>query len=810
MAVRVFVEAGLTWLKRPRILYWLRAAALALIAIEGVRIYARYVDVVYPIRDWLAWPLLSLWGYTALLNLAFFSLGNFILRRLLGERDLPVLESNVTSAALGVFAFTWLMYAAGALGWYGATFALVAPCALIALGAADLRALWQQHRQRATAAGAPTVPTLLLWGFGAALTGVIYLGLLTPEAVNYDATWCHLTIAQDYAREGRIVPFPADYSKNVPQLASLLHTWDFSVPGLTHPALRWMLVLHQEFALLLWTLASISAAVRRMAGTQAVGGAWAAFYLFPMIFVYDHNLGGAADHVLAFFTLPCMLAMTRLLEQLSWRRAVPLVVCMAGGLLTKYQAAFWVVPMLAFVAINLALRAFSAFRARTFRATGTTILKVGLTIAVGIPVLIAPHFIKNWVFYRNPTYPFMQDVFTSTRPTVKDAVFLFTNMFTDLNWVPKGTVFEKLREAAGLTLTFSFEPHYSFSKNFPAFGSLFTLLLPAVLVIPGRRAKLPYVFVGVGALFLWAYVFHIDRNLQIFSPILIAATAGILLEIWRLGWAQRFAIAPIVAFQLIWGADAYFYSAQERIRSALDLISSGYAGSATRRFRNYRAAYTALGRAMPPDATVLFHSAHPTLGIDRRVLLDWSGFQGLIGYSEVHTARELHEKYRRLGITHVLYIRGLMPAPSIQEEVLFQTYAEYMGEPLLNAGGHTLWRIPSEPPAVEPSYSVLTLGLYGYGSGVFPIEQLWTNEHINPTKRTPYARPPVAAPTTAAELDALDVAAVVVGAGASLNPAQQEFLASHFTSVISYPNQQTIYLPKAEPVAPTRSKRHAR
>ncbi|MFO0658731.1 MAG: hypothetical protein U0165_02700 [Polyangiaceae bacterium] len=28
-----------------------------------------------------------------------------------------------------------------------------------------------------------------------------------------------------------------------------------------------------------------------------------------------------------------------------------------------------------------------------------------------------------------------------------------------------------------------FEPHYSFSKNFPTFGSLFTLLMPIVLML---------------------------------------------------------------------------------------------------------------------------------------------------------------------------------------------------------------------------------------------------------------------------------------------------------------------------------------
>jgi hypothetical protein len=794
MGVRLLFGAGPAWLRKPRVLHWLRIAALAVIAVSGVWIYAGYVDTTYPIRHWLAWPLLTLCGYTALLNLAYFSLGNLILRRFLGERELPLLESNVTSAALGVFAFTMLMYVAGAFGWYGPTFSILLPVAMIAVGAVDLRELWQQHRSAAIEPVAPTLPTLLLWAFGAFLTGILYLGLLTPDSLNYDATWSHLTVAQDYAREGRIVPFPADYNKNVPQLASILHTWDFSVPGLSHPALRWMLVLHQEFALLLWTLAGVSAAVRRMSGARA-GGAWAAFYLFPMIFVYDHNLGGAADHVAAFFTLPAMMAIVRLQEQLSWRRAAPLAAFMASGLLTKYQSTFWVVPMLAYVGIHLLWKAWSAYRVGALRSALPGILQVGLVLALGVPLLTAPHFLKNWLFFRNPAYPFLQQVFTSTQPTVKDAAFLFTHTFTDLNWVPKGTLFEKLKESVGLVLTFSFEPHYSFTKNFPAFGSLFTLLLPAMLLVPRRAAKLPYVVVSLGALFLWGYVFHIDRNLQIFSPILIACTVAILHEVWRLGWAGRLAIAPVVIFQLIWGGDAYFYSSRDRIRSAIDLISSGYAGNAERRFDGFRSTYTTLGKAMPKDATLLFHSAHPTLGIDRRVYFDWAGFQGLISYDRVRNQRDMYDLYKKLGITHILYIRGQMPAASIQEEITFQRLTEWMGAPIENVGGHHLWEIPASPPPAEPAYRVLTLGLYGYGTGIFPIEQLSTNEHIRPDRRV-YARPPAPAPSTMEDLEASQIDAVVVGAGATLNAAQNKFLDRHFRSVISYPNQQTIYLPK--------------
>ncbi len=789
------IAAPLAWLRRPFARNLVTGVGMLTISVVGIAVYATYVAPLYPVKDWLAWPLLTIWGYVGLANLAWFVAGNWLMTRVLGLRDRPVVEHAVTSCALGVVVFTELMYLLGAVGWYTPTIAVLMPGVLIVVGLREL--IWFARRcqrnalDRAPASGA----SFLLWAIGGALTFIIYLGVLSPDSVNYDASWCHLTIAQDYAREGRIVPFPGDYSKNVPQLASIVHTWGFLVPGLEHPALRWMLALHQEFALYVWTLAGVAATVRYMLHGQRVGGTWVAFYLFPIIFVYDHNLGGAADHVAASFALPGLLAAARLLEKLTWQRATAMVVCMAGGLLTKYQTFYWILPLLMLVAGKLAWATYQQLklsRQTAMREVGT----VWLTLGLGLLLLPAPHFLKNWIFYRDPVYPLAQQLFPNVRPSVENGVFLFNNVFTDLNWVPQGTLADKLKHAAKLTLTFSFEPHYSFTKNFPAFGALFTLLLPALLFIQRRGPKLLGAFVGMTTLFIWGFTFNVDRNLQVFMPILVATAAAILGEIWRLGWAARLAIAPLVSFQLLWGADAIFYSSQERIRSALDLIGTGFAGNAATRFDRYRSPFVALGKAMPADATVMLHTAHVSLGIDRRLVLDWAGFQGLISYSKIRSARELFEMYRRLGLTHILYVPGERPAASIQEEVVFQSLVAQLPAPVSTAGGFRLHRLPSQAPPAERPYRVLTLGLYGYGSGVFPVESLATNEYINPAKRH-YARPAQDAPSNAEALEALAVDAVVVGARTSLNADQTAFLRRHFTSVVQYSGQQTIYLRKS-------------
>ncbi|HKY38376.1 MAG TPA: hypothetical protein VJN18_20675 [Polyangiaceae bacterium] len=794
MRVVAQIVAWAAWLRRPTPLAVWTTFGLLLTSATGVYIYAGYVEAFYPIRDWLAWPLLKIWGYVALANLSWFAVGNLIVGRLLRLRDLPLLESGVVSTTIGVVVFTELMYLAGAIGLYGPVFALCLPLLLVAAGLPELR-VWLGRYRGARASAAPLgTHELWLWGIGGALTFLLYLGVLSPDAVNYDASWCHLTIAQDYAREGGIVAFPGDWVKNVPHLASIVHTWGFSVPGLSQPALRWMLALHQEFGLFLWTLAGVAAAIRRMTNDETLRGSWVALFLFPIIFVYDNNLGGAADHVAAFFILPGVLTASRLLEHSTWQNAAAMVLCMAGGLLTKYQALYWIFPLLLLVALKLVRGLIRELRKPSEPEQKRVLLRVALAVGLGLPLLVLPHFLKNWIFYRNPVYPFMQQVFSGSRPVVENGVFLITHQFTDLNWVPKGGPLDKVKHALSLMFTFSFEPHYSFTKSFPVFGSLFTLLLPALLFIRQRRDKLLWVFVGLTTLFIWGLTFNVDRNLQVFMPILVATTGGILVEVWRLGWLARLAVAPLVAFQVLWGADAFFYSNQDRVRSALDLIGTGFAGSAKHRFDRYRSAYVATGKALPPDARVLLHTSHISLGIDRELVLDWAGFQGLISYSRIHTARELFELYRRLGITHLI-IPGERPSASIQEEIVFQSLVARLTPNSSSAGGLRVVRLGKQAPAAERPYRVLTIGLYGYGTGIFPIDQLHTNEFINPAVRR-YARPSIPAPSSAEDLEAFGIDAIVVGVGANPSSGQKEFLRRHFSSVAQYPAQQTIYLKK--------------
>ena len=139
------------------------------------------------------------------------------------------------------------------------------------------------------------------------------------SAINFDANWYHIPVAQDYVRSSCIVPLPADNHKAYPHLASLIHTWALLVPGLNLVPLKHMLMLHIEFSIVLWRIVGVAAGAAWMLSRKDLRGLWPVFFLFPSVFIYDQNIGGSADHLLGFFAIPMFLALARAWDDASWR-----------------------------------------------------------------------------------------------------------------------------------------------------------------------------------------------------------------------------------------------------------------------------------------------------------------------------------------------------------------------------------------------------------------------------------------------------------------------------------------------------------
>jgi hypothetical protein len=744
---------------------------LAIVLLAATAWFAWYLSYYGPLEDWLFFVLAKIWGWQLLLTLSCASFGHLLLVRLLRIAELPNLEKLALSLALGLAAFVTGMYLGGFAHVLRPWYAVALPGVMLLAGARAARP-WLDEFVRPRFVTTPVA--VAATAFGALGIGVLYLGIFSPESMNYDAVWNHLVIAQDYAREGRIVPFPGDWVKNVPHLGSVVNTWAFLVPGFPEPAQRWMMALHDEFTVFLWTLVGVAAGARYLAGNIAFHGGWVALFLFPSIFV-GGEMGGAADHFVALFAVPLFLSTARFLDTTNGRHGALLGAFAGAALLTKYQAMYLLVPIAGILGVEFLLLCWRRLRGMDVPLKG---FLLGAAAALGVFVVLSSlHFGSNWVFFHNPFFPLAQGTFHST-PYLHDAQQQMDTIFADWAWHPPKELSERLRKAVEMVFTFSFKPHYSPTSE-PTFGSLLTLLLPALPFI-GRARKL-WLGMGVclGAVFVWAMTYWVDRNLQAVMPLMAAVVGALLFRIWQVGVLARAGVVALVALQVVWAGDWYL-SGSDRMANAFSLIRSSQKGHEKTRFDGYRWDYLAMGKALPKDALLLLHEQHAMLGIDRPVLLDGAGFQGLVDYRQMRTLRDVYDRFRQIGVTHIVWEPGVIPSSYRQEQVLFDLF---MYPLLRNAkvfGGMHVAELPSEPPPPSDELQVVVWDVPGYPNGVYPVSALKVcDRYPDELKEYPKrAKRPLDAQTIADALEHADAA--LIGRIGEFNSAARDVLSSRF------------------------------
>jgi hypothetical protein len=192
------------------------------------------------------------------------------------------------------------------------------------------------------------------------------------------------------------------------------------------------------------------------------------------------------------------------------------------------------------------------------------------------------------------------------------------------------------------------------------------------------------------------------------------------------------------------------------------LVASGFEGRASTRYDTFRQVYRSIGAALPGDARLLLHTHHPSLGIDREVVFDWAGYQGLVSYAHVSSVPELVGYYRSLGVTHVLYVPGEWPAPSRKEEALFHRFVFEHATKVRPFGPYRLLEVPEKAARNAPAMTVATLGMPGYSDGLYALERMGVNEYLPDALRAypPPTRPATNARERAAMLDSADAAFV--------------------------------------------------
>ncbi len=390
------------------------------------------------------------------------------------------------------------------------------------------------------------------------------------------------------------------------------------------------------------TLAGVSALARRLAGIR-VPYAAAAVFLFPGLFLYDSSLITGADHILAFWAPALGLALVRLGRRFTVREAVLAGALTGATILTKYQGSYFFVP----IALLVLLLAIRFRRIRPAVAWGLACLTVS-----------SAHWLKNWIYYGDPFYPLLYK-YLPVHPFHEGAA---DRMYWDAQFLLTGTFWEKVQKTLAAMVNFAFVPHdwSGFHGDRPVFGELFTLLIPVLLFLRARwRLWLMIVGVHIGIL-VWFVTNHQDRYLQGLLPWMAACTAAILVLAWRMGILVKCAVAALVAFQIVWGADVYFIRVHGMIgdsplKALIDHVAAGQQGRYDDRLRLHGGSLQAVGERLPAHAKVLVHERHDRLGLGAASIADTIAWQGAVDYMVLDTPKAAAELWRKMGATHVMW-----------------------------------------------------------------------------------------------------------------------------------------------------------
>jgi hypothetical protein len=672
-----------------------RRVWLTVVILCGAATLALVLDRHHSIAGSLFVRYLRACALASLFALACLIAGHGVVVPLL-KRVLPLEEHLAVAVAVGALLFFLASFAFGLVGLYGLPFFVLGPLALIALGArASFRTAARLRRHLARRDLRLHVGPLraAILAFGCLGVLLVWFPILTPQNASYDARWRHLAIAEHYVAQGGIAPFSEGWVLGAqPQLASLLYAWAFSMPGAVFD--RVVTAAHMEFSLFLVTLIGVAAIVRRVLRERA-GLSWAAVFLFPGIFCYDSGLVLGADHVAALFAPAIFLLALRFSDAPTKGGALLLGAVVAGVLLTKYTAAI-------LLPLPLAVVIATVFKRRG--ASSWSSVGVAAVVALGaVVVLTAPHWLKNALFYGDPLFPLLRR-------------FLPSHPWSDAAEAPYATWFTLRRPELGLAsavemvetlVTFSFIPHDfpQYHGDVPVFGSLFTLFTPLVPLF-ATRTRLNWLFAGAYlGIAAWFFIHQFDRYLQVLVPWMAAATAVMVILVWRTGGVARLAIGLAVGIQVAWGAHVPFIPSHRASGSAIlkvvvDLLGRGYSNQA----REPPAAFPeweAIGRALPRGAKVLIHEEQIHLGISAASALDYPGNQGVFYWGEPGAASppEVWKLLKAHGITHLVWATRLdHAADTVAGGLVFFEFATRHTMTVGTFGGFVLAELSDQPP----------------------------------------------------------------------------------------------------------------
>lgn len=609
--------------------------------------------------------LAGLWGGSALC-------GGFFLTGKLELTAIPLRERLVFSFALGLIAWALLVVSMGLLGVLGKAMFFAMPLFFYGVGGLPLLATLRRasRLRRQVRAQPPRVLDRVLFGFGLICVALIWVSLLTPRNLMYDARWYHLSLAEQFAVSGRVYRLDEGwFNGTMPHLTTWLQTWSFLSP-FGHLFDRLELAAHVEFVVFLATLASLPVLIDALLPRPRLGSSWALRFLFPGVLLYDSSLGGGADHVLAFWAVPLFLALRRFWKRPTTTHGVLFGAIAGAAALTKYQALFLLMGPALAVTARVALSLVQKARRHFLKPA---LITAGVALAVS-----SPHWGLNALWHHNPVYPYLSNVFPST--PMSEGI---EPHISEVAWQPKGTTKEKLVETAKATLRFGFESHdwETFHGSRPVYGSLFLIAMALLAFAFRRRAVLALGLSTWVAVPLWYWTQHQDRYLQAIAPWCTVVVAVVFAGVWRRFVLARPAVVGLVGLQLLHTADLPTLPVHSSLNAhpvtdVLALLSSND-GAAPEKLIDSHYSISRLDPLIPREAKVLVHEVHIHLGLQRAAVRDHVQRQGAIAYSVLGDTGSVVEKLRSLGVTHVLWTPTPAGQQLIGDDLVFLRFTQH-------------------------------------------------------------------------------------------------------------------------------------
>jgi hypothetical protein len=711
-----------------------RDRGAALLLLGALAVFASVVSQHYPITEWLFWRYASYWLCSAACAAASFGLGALTLRKF-GVRGLPTLELLSLSFAIGLFEFELAMFLAGACHLYRPALFFVLPAGLLLVGSEELQRLFRRLTQRERLLRRRARPFglvgLLAIGFGFIGLCAVYFLILSPENVQFDARWKHLALAEDYVAYGGIRPLREGWVfDSRPHFTSYLFSWAFLLPK-SRLFDRMLLSAHLEFmTFLVTTLIGIPALVRRLVPRADPRAVWAVRFLFPGVLLYDSSLAVGADHFGAMYGVPICLAALFAWRELSPRWCALLGLLLAAAALVKETTALLLAPIPVLLILARAVQLLVAnFRARSSSPPRYDYWR-GPLLTAGVGLLCsAPLWLTNWVWHGDPIYPILNR-YLHVRPWTSESAYRLKWAYEEANmWQPPHNL-SGLVIALKALATFSFIPNdwARFHGQTPVFGSLFTLLLPCLLLCRGRLRLWGVIGWVHASILLWFWIHHQDRYLQGIMPLMTAATAALVISIWRLGSFARSALSLLIGFQVVWGGDVYFIQthamAKSPLKKSIDLLSSGFEHDYEKRFA-VQEQYQSVAAALPRHARVVVHDENNHLGLEAQSIVDRFPFEYGISYGLQATPSDVFALYRSLGATHILWAPKSKGTDSLAGDIMFFDFVLRRAPSVGSFGGMRLSQMPNMAPAEPFNDAVAVFACPGsYPPGLYRVSDL--------------------------------------------------------------------------------------